>query len=568
MTAITAPADVSASPLPRTESVASSHGGLDVVKSLSSGASYLFCALLAYVPFLLVKPGVATPDTKTYLYLDPSRFLSQVAYMWNPTVALGTVTHEYIGYLLPMGPFFVATHALGLPVWVAQRLWIGSILFAAGAGVLYLCKTLNVRGPGRIVAAVAFMLSPYFLQYAGRISVILLCWSGLPWMVAFAAQALRKGGWRYPALFALVVALVSGINASSIIYVGVAPVLWMLYAVGVEHEATWREALRAALKIGVLSAIVSLWWIVALGIEAGYGVDVLRYTETVPSTSLTGNASEVIRGLGYWYFYGGDTLGPWTNSAVIFTQWLWLIGASFAVPALAFLAAAFTRWRHRSYFIVLVLVGLILSVGAHPYAHPTPFGGLLKAFMTETTAGLALRSTDRATPLVVLGPGHAVGRRRHGPLASPSHRRGRCWSSRSRLGIANNPAIFNGDFIANNFSQPATLPAYQMAAINHLNATHPGTRVLAIPGNDFASYRWGNTVDTPQPAYLTRPFVTREQQIMGSFSTADTLYALDGPIQENTENWNALAPMARLDQCGRCHGRVRPTLRALRHPSA
>ncbi len=83
MTAITAPADVSASPLPRTESVASSHGGLDVVRSLSSGASYLFCALLAYLPFLLVKPGVATPDTKTYLYLDPSRFLSQVAYMWN-----------------------------------------------------------------------------------------------------------------------------------------------------------------------------------------------------------------------------------------------------------------------------------------------------------------------------------------------------------------------------------------------------------------------------------------------------------------------------------------------------
>ena len=70
---------------------------------------------LAYVPLLAVRPGVVTPDTKTYLYLDPTRFLSQVAFMWNPTVGLGTVNHQYIGYLLPMGPFFAVFHLLGVP---------------------------------------------------------------------------------------------------------------------------------------------------------------------------------------------------------------------------------------------------------------------------------------------------------------------------------------------------------------------------------------------------------------------------------------------------------------------
>ena len=95
------------------------------------GAAVL--AVFAYVPLLAVRPGVVTPDTKTYLYLDPLRFLSQVAFMWDPTVGLGTVTHEYIGYLLPMGPFFAVFHLLGVPVWVAQRLWLGSILFVAGA---------------------------------------------------------------------------------------------------------------------------------------------------------------------------------------------------------------------------------------------------------------------------------------------------------------------------------------------------------------------------------------------------------------------------------------------------
>ena len=100
--------------------------------------------------------------------------------MWDPTVGLGTVTHEYIGYLLPMGPFFAVFHLLGVPVWVAQRLWLGSILMGAGVGVLYLSRILGLRGPGPTAAALAYMLSPYFLQYAGRISVILLPWAGLP----------------------------------------------------------------------------------------------------------------------------------------------------------------------------------------------------------------------------------------------------------------------------------------------------------------------------------------------------------------------------------------------------
>ena len=130
--------------------------------------------------------------------------------------------------------------------------------------------------------------------------------------------------------------------------------------------------------------------------------------------------------------------------------------------------------------------------------------------------------------------------------------------------MANNPSLFLGDTIANNFTQPAALPSYELAAINHLNATHPGTRVFAIPGNDFAAYRWGDTVDTPQPALLNRDFVTREQQVMGSIATADTLYATDEPLQDGTANMNALAPHGPPDGGGRPHGGVRPAVRALR----
>ena len=501
---------------------------------------------LAYVPLFLGRRGVATPDTKTYLYLNPAKFLSQVASMWDPTVAMGTVTHQYIGYLLPMGPFFLVLHLLSVPLWVAQRLWLGSIMFAAGLGILYLCRTLRLTGPGRVVAALAFMLSPYVLQYAGRISVLLLPWAGLPWMVAFAALALRKRGWRYPALFAIVVALVSSINATSIIYVGLAPILWILYATIVEKETNWATALWTALKIGLLSALVSLWWAVGLMVEAGYGVDVLKYTETVVATSGGSSASEIIRGLGYWYFYGSDRLGPWTRSVQLYTQNIPVMAVSYGVPILALLGAAVLRWRSRAYFALLVVVGMVLSVGAHPFASPTAVGGVLKAFMTQTTAGLAMRSTDRATPLVVLGMAMLLG-------AGISA----IWRKIPTLGLAlagivmvlvvlNNPALFNGDTIANDFAQPQQLPPAQMAAIHYLNGINPTLRVLGIPGNDFASYRWGNTVDAPQPAFLNRPYVTHEQQVMGSMATADLLYAFDDPIQENTAVPSALAPMARL----------------------
>ena len=144
--------------------------------------TFAVLAVLAFVPMLADQPGVVTDDTKTYLYLDPGRYVRQAVSLWDPNVALGTVTHENIGYLFPMGPFYWVCRRPTCPVWVAQRLWLGSILFAAGAGVL-LCRTLGFSGRsglGRVRGGVAFMFTPYVLQYSGRISVILMPWAGLP----------------------------------------------------------------------------------------------------------------------------------------------------------------------------------------------------------------------------------------------------------------------------------------------------------------------------------------------------------------------------------------------------
>lgn len=511
---------------------------------------YLSMAVLAFVPQLLSFPGAVDADTKSYLYYDPGKFLRQSATMWDPTTGLGTVTHFQLGYLFPMGPFFWAGQALGLPMWVTQRLWVGAILFGAGAGVLYLLRVIGLGGPGRPVAALAYMLSPYFLQYVGHASVLILPWAALPWMVAFTDGAVRRGGWRYPALFALVVLAVSGVNATSLVFVVVAPVLWLAYLVLVTKEATAGAAWAALWRTGVLTAAVSVWWAVGLSVEAGYGLDVLKYTETVPVIASTSLSSEVLRGLGYWYFYGGDNFGPWILSSVQLTQQPSVVALSLAVPAAAFVAAVVTRWTKRAYFVVLVVVGMVLAVGAYPYNSPTPIGAVLKALMNHTTAGAALRSSDRATPLVSLGLAVLLGA---GVTA--------LWRRRPKAGLAAaagavalvvlaNPAVWNGTTVTANILEPTALPGYLLKAAHALNHEDIGTSVLGIPGQDFAYYRYGDTTDPIYPALLTRPFVTREQQVLGSLPSLDLLYALDSPMQQGIFDPASLAPLARLMGAG------------------
>ena len=76
-------------------------------------------AVLTYIPVILSSPGEVGADTKTYLYLDPGGVLSDARLLWDSDVALGTVTHQNIGYLWPMGPFYWVFETLGSPDWFA-----------------------------------------------------------------------------------------------------------------------------------------------------------------------------------------------------------------------------------------------------------------------------------------------------------------------------------------------------------------------------------------------------------------------------------------------------------------
>ncbi len=475
--------------------------------------------------------------------------------MWDPNVGMGTVTHQTIGYVFPMGPYYWVLDRLGVPDWVAQRLWLGSLLFFAAAGVLYLLRTFDLRGPGIVIAALMYMLTPYVLDYAARISVILLPWAGLPWMIAVIRKALRdensKGlrAWRYPAIFALIVQVIGGVNATALLFAGLGPVLWIVYSWLIARDVSFRRALGVTVRTGVVTLFASLWWIAGLRMQAGYGLDILRYTETIDAVARTSSPNEVLRGLGYWFFYGQDRLGPWIEASNNYTQHLWVIFAGYTLVALALVGAAFIRWRHRVFFVAILVVGVIIAVGAHPYMSPTPLGALFKKLAAGSTAALAMRSTARAVPLVVLALAIFLGLavnaasewlRKTGRLATAVV----VPAVVLVLLLVNFPALYDGTYYGKNLQRPENIPSYWYDAAAALGSSQ-ATRALELPGADFASYRWGNTVDPITPGITDRPYVARELIPYGTAGTADLLNAIDRRIQEGVADPRGLVPLYR-----------------------
>ena len=155
--------------------------------------------LAAYVPVLRSDPGKVAADTKQYLYLDPARLLSRAASMWDPHIGMGTVTHQNIGYLFPMGPYYWVLDKLGVPDWVAERLWLGSILFFAGSACSTCCARSVCADPASSSPRSRYMFTPYTLDYsAAYLRVVVAVRRAAVDDRAHAQGACAKGGWRIP----------------------------------------------------------------------------------------------------------------------------------------------------------------------------------------------------------------------------------------------------------------------------------------------------------------------------------------------------------------------------------
>ncbi|MEN0015966.1 MAG: alpha-(1-_3)-arabinofuranosyltransferase family protein, partial [Solirubrobacteraceae bacterium] len=255
-------------------------------------------------------PGQLVFDTKLDLVEDPAAFLGRALHLWDASGGFGQVQNQAIGYVFPMGPFFAAGHALGLPMWIVQRLWTGLLLTLAMWGMARLAAALGVgREPGWLVAGMAYALSPFFVGLIGFTSAAVLPAAMMPWaMLPLIAGSQRGSPRRAAALSGLAIVCMGGVNATSALCVLVPPGLYLL----TRARGPRKRGLMTWWPIAVFLAC--FWWLAALVFQGKYGLNVTTFTETPAVTESTTAAANVLRGTGNWLGY--LNLGaPWVPAS-------------------------------------------------------------------------------------------------------------------------------------------------------------------------------------------------------------------------------------------------------------
>ncbi len=543
-------------------------------------------AVLAYVPALLSSPGRMPADTKLYLYLDPGGLVGRAASTFEPDQFAGWVPHQQITYLWPSGPWFWAFDVAGLPDWVAHRLWIGTILFAAGGGVMWAARKLGLDAAGAAVAGLLYALSPYLLAYISRTSLLLLPWAAVGWIVGLTALAVadrRPAGadrlsidagdrpvdddraptapagwrqrllaWRAPAAIALVVATVGSVNATALALIVPAPALWLLHAARLRLVPV-RVVVGIAVRTAVLCVLASAWWVAMLVVQAAHGAPVLSFSETLEDVSRNSTGSEVLRTLGYWLFYQRDLYGPTTTASYPYLVSTVVITVSFVVVLVGLVGLTAVTWRHRAFAATCVAAGAVLAVGFHPFGSPSPLMSLIGGDDGSGLA-LALRSSTRAVPVmafgVALGAGALVSALpavvRLGSLTTAFPARLVAAGALTLLLVVNLPVLRQRGLVDVAIDRDMDPPAAWVDAAAAIDERATGGRVLQLPGAEFGAFRWGYTADQPLVGLADTPLVTRDLLPLGSAGAMDLLYALDDRLQEGIGEPQAFAPVARL----------------------
>jgi arabinofuranan 3-O-arabinosyltransferase len=316
--------------------------------------------------------------------------------------------------------------------------------------------------------------------------------------------------------------LIGSTNASSLLFVGFAPILWLVVTCA-QRDLAWRRALAVAGRIALLSIGVSLWWVAGLRTQATYGIPVLDVTETLKQVTDASRPADILRGLGNWFFSGGDRVGPWLDQAPDYADSRVLAAMTLFVPVAGLVAAAFERWKHRVFLGSLVVVGTIVGVGAWPYDEPSVVGEVFKSFAGRSAAGAALRNTPRVGPIIVVGLAGLIA----AGIAALSRRRALQLVSAATVVVVVALAflpVWRHGYFSERIERDEDIPEYWHEVAAALDEGDEGTRALELPGALFAAYRWGNTVDPVTPGLTDRDWVARELMpfgTRGSVRTAD-----------------------------------------------
>ena len=498
-------------------------------RALSVGSAALLAACLAQAP------GRIIADTKLDLAVDAGGFLSRALHLWDQAGAFGQVQNQAVGYLFPMGPYFAGADAIGVPMWVAQRVWLALLLSLALWGGALVARALRVGGPaGWVAAGAAYALSPLFIGQIGAASAAVLPAALLPWALLPLIGGARGGSPRRAAALSGVAVLgMGGVNAVSTCAVLVLPALWI---------ATRPAGPRRRALAGWWSAALVLacgWWIVALAFQGAYGLDFLAFTETTAATEATTSALETLRGAGAWLTY--LRLGePWLPAGWTVAAEPAVIVATTAVAAAGLAGLASARpLAERRFLLSGVAVGAVCVAAGYSGAAR----GLLDAPVRDLLSNPLgpLRNVAKFEPVLRLPLAIGVAH-----LVALVPRRG--WRRIAATGVGAAAVVgalpfLQGDLVPRGAFE--RVPQYWRQTAAYLQQHAPDARALVVPAAPFGEYTWGRPIDEPLQPLARSPWAVRNLIPLGGIESTRLLDVIEERLATGRSSPSLSALLAR-----------------------
>ena len=302
-----------------------------------------------------------------------------------------------------------------------------------------------------------------------------------------------------------------------------------------------------------MTGLGAVWWVIPTLVQARHGVDFLRFTEQPGTIWSTTSLPESLRLMGYWISYlgvgyGGKLRPLFGDGAVFLFAWP-VVLAGLLVPAIVLSSFALVRRsRAAAFLLLLALLGLVVMVAGFPEG--TPLRRAMHFTYNRVEPLQFLRTTYKAGPLLALalaGLGGLAAVR-----AAPWLRaRGRALPALALLGIAGLAAVASwplvrGQALDSQLTWERIPPAWE-AAGDHVDATvGDDGRAVVLPGQLYADYDWGGTVDAILPALADSPVAVRYAVPYADLRAVDLLWTVDGLVQQRRALPEQLGPLTDL----------------------
>ncbi|MGI5198382.1 alpha-(1-_3)-arabinofuranosyltransferase [Streptomyces sp. CA-288835] len=477
---------------------------------------------VVFVLFLAVDPGRQTFETKLGVTVDPWQFMADLGQLWHDRGGFGGIADQYIGYAFPMLPYYALTDLLGIPVWLAERLWLSLIVSVAFWGALRLAERLGIGSrPSRLLGAVVYALWPVFTIVVGSTSAAALPGAMLPWVLLPLTN--ERYSARIAALrSALLIPFMGGVNAATTLAALLPVGLYLLS----RPRGPRQRKLIAWWVPGVILA--TAWWVIPLLLLGIYGENFLPYIESSSTTTATMSATEMLRGAGNWvaYLNFGEAWLPagWTVASSVLVIVCSALAAGLGLAGLARRDLPERRW-----LVLVVLSVALITLAGYAGSFGAPFHEIFQGWLDGALApfrniykfqvGLALA--------LAFGLMHLVG------VASET-RGARPVRGRRYVTLIAAVLVLPGlalPYLNGSILQPGSfqeLPKYWQATADWLEKHSPDSRALVVPATAHGIYTWGSPIDQPLDVLAESRWAQRDYV---PFGTAGNRRAMDAVEQ-------------------------------------